>query len=225
MCENIIEGTNQPGIPRLARSGDREHDNVLDYPLGNATGERVLRRVAELVDVSRLCLWPKENISIQSCWSKIRQALGEETLSIDKVVRVHQADRIRFDIYVKREACDGVLDMLLKGKNKLGFWVRKHVNYYDRDRGVALGRAPPELEVSPVRVVSWNINSIAKKRAEVEEFLRMSNTKILCLQETRRETKHWPLRFQGFQVFESLADNDGEHHRGLAIIIHKDLVA
>lgn len=224
MSGNILEGTNQPGIPRLARSGDREHDNVLDYPLGNATGG-VLKRVAELVDVSRLCLWPKDNISIQSCWGKIRQALGEEIVSIEKVVRVHQADRIRFDIYVKREARDGVLDILLKWKNRLGFWVRKHVNYYDRDRGVTLGRAPPELEVSSVRVVSWNINSIAKKRSEVEEFLRMTNTKILCLQETRRETKHWPLRFQGFQVFESLADNNGEHHRGLSIIIHKDLVA
>jgi len=94
MSVTIIEGTNQPGIPRLARSGDREHENVLDYPLGNATGYRILRRVAELVDVSRLCLWPKENISIQTCWSKIRQAVGDKILSIEKVVRVHQADRI-----------------------------------------------------------------------------------------------------------------------------------
>jgi len=83
------------------------------------------------------------------------------------------------------------------------------------------GRVLENIEL----VVSWNINSIAKKRAEAEEFLRISNSNILCLQETRRETKHWPTRFHGFQVFESLADNDGEHHRGLAIIIHKGLVA
>ena len=42
---------------------------------------------------------------------------------------------------------------------------------------------------------------------------------VLCLQETRRNINHWPIRFRNYQVFESLAGSEVEHQRGLAILV------
>ena len=130
---DALEGTDQPGIPRSARQRGRERRKVLENPRGDAT--RVLERVAELVGVKRLCIWPHSNISIQVCWNKLQRALGEELSRVKKVVRVRQRNfRIRFDVYVEQEARDRVLETLVTLRSMLGFWVRRHKNYFEIGR-------------------------------------------------------------------------------------------
>jgi hypothetical protein len=94
---NILEGTNQPGEPRLARRGDRGHEIMAENPLGN----RTYGRVEELRDVTQICLWPKENKSIQTIWSNVQQTLtADEVLHVCKILRVRQKNNLmRYNVF------------------------------------------------------------------------------------------------------------------------------
>lgn len=227
---NLVEGTNQPGEPRLARLRGRGYEIMAENPRGNRTHEGRLDRVEELRDVTQLCLWPRENRSIQNIWYDVRRTLtAEEVSHIRKILRVRQRNNVmRFDIFVDDASVAHILARLSRVKDWMKWWVRMHINYWNRAQRVGnqgQGDVIREMPTGSIRIASWNINGISTKRLEVEVYLEQNKVKILCLQETRRNVNHWPIRFRNYQVFESLAGSEVEHQRGLAILVHKDLVA
>ena len=129
---DILEGTNQPGEPRLARRGDRGHEIMAENPLGN----RTYGRVEELRDVTQICLWPKENKSIQTIWSDVQQTLtADEVLHVRKILRVRQNNNLmRYDLFVDNGNAANVLTKLSQVRGQMKWWARLHINYWDRKR-------------------------------------------------------------------------------------------
>jgi len=227
---DILEGTNQPGEPRLARRGDRGHEIMAENPLGN----RTYGRVEELRDVTQ---------TIQTIWSDVQRTLtADEVLHVRKILRVRQNNNLmRYDLFVDNENAANVLTKLSQVRGHMKWWARLHITYWDRiqrqpreriqgqdqdqDRAHIQDEVIRGMPTGSIRIASWNINSISAKRLEVEMYLEQSKVMVLCLQETRRNINHWPIRSRNYQVFESLAGSEVEHQRGLAILVHKDLVA
>jgi exonuclease III len=87
------------------------------------------------------------------------------------------------------------------------------------------------------RMVTWNISSAKYKTKEIREMLDKEGVSILGLQETRRSSLQYRLRFKGYKCFESLvsehrarnglaARNGPEPGRnGLALVVRNNIGA
>ena len=224
MTENSTGGGEQPGEPSSFRGDQRQ------------TGPGIETTGTEGEAIKQLCLWPAEQCSIQTLWSKLRAVLEEDSASVRKVVEVNQRENVsRFDLLVDLNNWVRVLTSLRRAKHQHHWWVREHVNYFRRIRSGRIGNLPRrELERTRlIKASTWNIHSISSKRQELELYLKVSGVKLLGLQETYRGLGDWPLYLRDYQVFESIAEGGrarglsggGSSQNGLALVIHKSLVA
>ena len=236
---SLAEGGVQPGIPSTRRISQRLE---IDW---EGTANNINDDEEEAQDSKRLCLWPADMISIQTCWAKVREVIhgGDLGNCILKIVEVRQTEYLkRFDIWVNRRKWSEALTALRRAKHQHRWWVRAHKHYMERLRGGQMGipqRTPGgNRKVGLLKIATWNINSIASKRQELELYLLRSGVKLLALQETWRDVGQWPLCLREFQVFEALAEpktprhvnmngngSDRKSHNGLALVVHKSMVA
>jgi exonuclease III len=234
----LAEGGVQPGIPSTRRVSQRHE---IDW---EGTADINIDENEEEQASKRLCLWPTEMISIQNCWAKVREILNGGDLGdcILKIVEVRQTEnQKRFDIWVNRRRWPEVLAVLRRAKHQHRWWVRAHKHYMERLRESRMGvpqRTPGgHRKVGSLKIATWNINSIASKRQELELYLSRSGVRLLALQETWRDVGQWPLCLKEFQVFEALAEPrtprhanangivDRKSHNGLALVVHRSMVA
>jgi exonuclease III len=228
MVDAIIEGAGQPGEPRP--------EPVLGANRNRVGGGRILPRRHELVNVTCLCLWPRDPISIQTIWERLKIVLPNDLFGkVRKILRVVQRhdQRLRFDLYVTRGTEIVILDRLMTFRHYHSWWVKLHEHYFDRRalRGIQgpVVRMDPDRPMANYRYVklaTWNISSISGKRDEVGYYLDKSQVSILALQETLRTADKYSLCLGGYQIFESLADKFSlEGKRGLALCIRSSLPA
>ena len=81
---------------------------------------------------------------------------------------------------------------------------------------------PPRCD--PVKIVSWNINSVRFRIAIVEQFLREAEPDILCLQETKVIDADFP--FDAFRAlgYEHVVIHGQRMHHGVAILSRVPIV-
>lgn len=235
MNDSNVEGTGQPGIPRPgSQLGDLQNQAV--------GANRVLPRRHELRGVIQICLWPRNPISIQSFWGRLRALLNSDIFdSIEKIVRVRQRSdgRQRFDIFVKRQSYAALYAQLADNKATQAWWVKTHEYYLERkhfgndwDSIADQVNKPaenfqeahpcilPQKQLRNIKLATWNIRSISGKRDEIGLYLKSSGISVLALQETLRSEDKYVLCLGGYQVFESPANSSNkEGKRGLALCI------
>ncbi len=145
--------------------------------------------------------------------------------------RITQRDNVvRMDIYVNREASVAVRSEIRGARVTSDWRVLEHLSYKARKaQGIIPARAcvvvAGEEGLVQAKVASWNVRSIREKRDEIFQYLSDEGVEILALQETWRGVKEWPLRLDGFQVFEVVAAKQKPGELGLAMAVKNTLVA
>ena len=247
MSQDILGGTNippeqgaNPGIPRLAPMG-----GAANRHLGVLMGANRRPRRNQLQNLKRICLWPKDCISIQTCWLRVTEVLRELAVHVKKIVRVDQTRRPhclrRYDIFVSPEMFPDIWALLHLVRRRLKWYVKPHENYRRRqarrlrrneeqepeaeDEMGRIDQINGQLYPRIVKLSTWNIHSIADKRQELGLYLHDNAISILGIQETLRSVDKWPLNLGGFQIFESLYHPTEIGHRGLALCIRTQFVA
>lgn len=78
---------------------------------------------------------------------------------------------------------------------------------------------PPSSSATPsLRMVTYNINSVNKKRYDLQYLLESTQCDVLALQETLFRYVDWPLRFSGYATLSSMGSATVAT-RGLALVI------
>lgn len=237
MNSNRVEGRAQPGTPRAPRLPGRvEIPGRLDaWDREEATEERHIARPHGrqlLGNSDRVCLWTRERVSIQRVWMWIEDILCADGFRhVLKVTKIHQRDgRVRFDLWTTQGEGPNILAELNRDV-RYGYYARSHIHFWNRPHRLQERIIPRQDDtqgtpVTTVKMASWNVRSIANKRDEVEMYLQEAGIKILGMQETNRGVESFPIRLNGFQVFESPVEEQREIGcRGLALCIHNSMVA
>ena len=101
----------------------------------------------------------------------------------------------------------------LRAKDSVPWHLRSHCGHH-----------PTSGNMRPLRMLCWNVQSIANKLFEVEGILHSADVTIGFLSETWCKARHMPLHFPGYRCISNLAcgTNRGV---GLAAVIRKDLQA
>jgi hypothetical protein len=73
-----------------------------------------------------------------------------------------------------------------------------------------------------VRFMSCNVNSLLRKKAQLEAFMEMRGREVVALQETVRVVGCWRLRFAGYNCIERFADT-ATAARGVALCVKDSL--
>ena len=152
--------------------------------------------------------------------------------------------RVRFDVYLRSQR-KRILRQIHRSAKSCQWYAKKHTHWHQRRLRRHQRRnlqqemeeievpppAPPEEieetwavreeqeELATAHFSTWNINHLTGKRPEIEMYLKESRIDILCLQETWREDKGWPVRIRGYTIFESPAKTNQPGQNGLAILI------
>ena len=181
-------------------------------------------------DSGRVCVWPRENISVKAMWEKI-ESVAMDVATISKVNRVLQAhnQRVRFDIYCPHDSVQALCDKLTEAR-ECCWYVKRHVSYYDRKLAVqrlTAGDPVPapavrEVPTGSLTVLSLNINSASNKMTELSRLNQNVGASVIMLQETFRSSTKMPLHMRGYSVFESL-HRPVRGSNGLALFIKDTL--
>ena len=249
MSVELSGGTDQPGIRRSGRRGQRQALRSLETDLGthrvvdlegNARGEmnRVMAEryqsfppVNEVQGCRCLCVWPKDRISINRIWHAVRHELHPHGERVGKIAQINQPGGIlRYDVYVEAEHLTWVYRRLKRQAPILRWMIKHHQHFWERR--LQRERVPTTLMNSSesrfqisAKMGTWNIHSIAEKRNELGMYLHKNGIDILALQETWRNSDQWPLRLKGFNVFESVAEKGMHGRNGVAVCVRNNLVA
>ena len=81
------------------------------------------------------------------------------------------------------------------------------------------------MDATPqLKLLTWNINSIAKRHIAVVQYALANNVDVICLQETKHTTTSH-LGISGYQLFEEPSERQPIPHRGLITYVKKSLRA
>lgn len=87
-------------------------------------------------------------------------------------------------------------------------------------KGVPNGGRPPKGVPFGGKLMSWNIGTVCGRRDLIRHLVEKEGLQVLCLQETLRTEKQFPLHVRGFTVFEAVAPSAQEAaRRGLATMV------
>ena len=196
-----------------------------------------LRRLIAQEAAEQLCLWGEIG-ALSIFWDRLKRIVRCAALrrAIYKIERVQQPDgRTRFDLFVSSAASTQLLQLIRGAPQALdyGWYVRPHVPYIDRvGRGAPPGEPqrpeiPPEVPVTTqppgdnpgsLRVATYNINSVARKRADLRYFLQETRCDVLGLQETLLRSTDWHLRLPQYTCFTAMGDLTAST-RGVALAV------
>ena len=187
---------------------------------------------AETVDV--ICAWPSQQLSAKSFRQQLSLGLTPVLRSkIWSVCRVCQRDgRLRFDVEAASSFVDAIIRRLRRNSRVFG---RVRLNVVARKRRASRRVTPVSSALSqsslpvakgvqpqsPASLVTLNINSLAKKRSEVELMLMAENTLVAALQETLTPEWSFGARLNGFSVFGSRMNPSAPGVRGVCLAVRK----
>jgi exonuclease III len=178
--------------------------------------------------MARLCLWGAEHMKPRSFWQRIIGRLPENVGSaVSKVQRVKQADgKYRFDITTQPIKCKTLLSHLRSVTDQLGWHVRRHRPWTQRERPSVRrsSTSPPPPSGMRLGLATWNIHGVRAKRGELEWFMKREHVSILCLQETLLQVHDWPLRSARYNCLEVPCESGETGRRGLAVLVDKNLL-
>lgn len=140
MEEARIEGSDQPGTRRSSRRDRRGTDGGAEIGLGNddvaIPGKRL--RMAALTGVKRICVWPRDPVSIQRMWEIVGETLKDRAR---KIGRIRQRSGVtRFDVYVPEEYVARACRKLKRVGIAQYWYVRRHRKYSRRPLRVSARR-------------------------------------------------------------------------------------
>lgn len=249
--DEILEGSNQPGKPRLPRgasgrlddnrngnsgsdsletgshnlSAEEASEGSIDNNMIQNNGRRRPRPQREALDpAKRVCIWPRVNMTLHRFWKTLEEDV--ESYYRDKILKIQRVmqrfdKRIRFDVYFDSMETEDI-QWLLSLAQYNKWYSKIHAHFHERSRDERHAREPVDNCVT-LRIASWNISTIAGKRHDLQNFLRYENVQILGLQETQRKLDGgWPLRLRGYSVYESPM-TEGPGQRGIAVVVSSDV--
>ena|SRR6185312_1216595 len=79
-------------------------------------------------------------------------------------------------------------------------------------------RTHPRLRQMPLKISTWNINSVRLRKNLVARFLRAAQPDVLCLQETKCPDDAFPLKTFRQLGYEHVALNGQKGYHGVAVI-------
>ncbi len=158
--------------------------------------------------------------------------------------------RIRFDLFVRSAVANQLLSQITVGSQTLRYcwYCRPHIPYRDRLGQTAINMPPQRMHThthvpegttaapsgtTPVntppttpprsgslRVASYNINGVTRKRTELRLFLEETRCDILGLQETLLRATDWHLRIPQYTCYTAMGDLTAAT-RGVALVVSK----
>ena len=182
---------------------------------------------------TKICIWPSLQLSTASLHCKLRLGLTPALLkSIFEVVRVCQRDgRIRFDLVVSSSYAVAILKSLNSARHTFGY-CKFHTSYRARRARTALASQSAAVSsqgssIFPTIPVcaSLNVNSLTKKRDEVEQMLLAENVVVAALQETLTPSWTFGPRISGFRCYGSRSNPKVAGARGICLAVRKGLTS
>ena len=185
--------------------------------------------------LAQICVWGEDgNTSL--FWQRLRYLCRDSAVCtrVQKVQRVQQrTGRVRFDVWIPEDYAGALLRKLRRGNRRFGWHSRYHKPYLTRvGRGRNMGALRQYTHGragagttnghagigSPLRVGTFNINGVMKKRADLRLLLEETGCEVMGLQETLLRASDWNLRLPGFRCLTSLGDRI-ESERGVGLLI------
>jgi RNase P protein component len=211
-------------------------------PLAGPTVAEMRRLIASETAI-QLCLWGEIG-ALSVFRQRLNRILRAAPLrrALYKVDRVQQPDdQIRFDLFVSNTAATEILQKIRDGTitHTYGWYIRPHVPYVERVGPAASEAAraqrlqatsatadsvpittttPATTRPGPLRVVTYNINGVARKRTDLRVFLEQTRCDVLGLQETLLRATDWHLRIPNYHCFTAMGDLTAST-RGVALVV------
>lgn len=178
-------------------------------------------------ELSCLCLWGDEGTT-ELVWERLRHAvrnrrMEERIVKVDRVVQ--RNNRICFDIYCEVQVSGYVLKRIRQNSKRYDWHCRQHIGWRERAHLSPTQQPPSPLWESQgpaildkLRMATYNVAGIRRKRYDVQHLFETERLHILCLQETLQRATDYQLRIKGTRSFEALGASKASE-RGLAILV------
>jgi exonuclease III len=168
-----------------------------------------------------ICIWRVGHLDISIVRGWIYKAIGKMINKVCRLCRSTQNSNSRFDLFVKLESTDTILQLLKEKAHLAGWYVRLHIPYAERQRS----RIEKRIK-SPSKVLaSWNVNSVRGKSEEIAWYLSKERVAVLAIQETLHKGEDWRMRIGKYQCIESPMHEGKVGERGVALAIAPHLIA
>lgn len=175
-----------------------------------------------------ICVWPDADILARTMWQELNAIFARDRRTLEaikKVVRVKNGRaRMRFDIMVEEIKVKKIFRKLKWGRTS---WrIKLDTKFHDRkhEKSIIPQRVAdiknPSLET---KVIAWNARSIVNKRGELQTLVERFGPDVLCINETWRSERNFPILVRKYAVFESIK-TEGPGKLGVAIVIKKELM-
>ena len=190
----------------------------------NKVGPRRTKAQLKHLGMYQICIWSSKNVSVKNWWREVTHIMGELHQNqmgwVHKIIRVRQkVDNVyRYDLFTTPSRGDEFLSLLLQQAAEKGVdWkIRKHISWRKRHvqrntQGRRKRQHQQQTVGDRINIAAWNIQyaNKANKRQALDDFLAENKVDIMFLSETRMvQSKHNPLRFDGYQVFETRQNID-----------------
>jgi len=182
-----------------------------------------------------LVLWG-DSCSPTELHRRLQRVLRGSPLIYNQIIGVKRViqpnDKIRFDLYVKTNIADQLVNVLRTSQTarNYGWYCRYHVHFRERTngnnprldrptRGMVLP-LPRRGASGQLAVGTYNVNGLQGKRTDVRAFFQTSRLDVLGIQETLLPATHWRVSIPGASVY-STAGGRGPAIRGLSLVVHK----
>jgi exonuclease III len=204
-------------------------DERNEFPLDRPNQGYSTHNIIDNYLTKTLCIWNLELHLVPDVWSRMRRVLRDSTYNgIIQIRRICQKNhRIRFEIDSKSETFDSFYRELKSRYIYKSCAWKVHMKDFTKGRKVAQMKAvTPELGAqAPLVLASYNVNSLVKKRLEVEEYIQENKVDILFLQETKKKADHWRTHLNGFNLIEKVMDASTVGAKGMALAVRNGITA
>lgn len=197
--------------------------NVITYKSG--TFKQIPSDVA-----TRVCIFNTGPITVEEFKTKLIDRFGKAFMGRFLYLRLvaQPNGQHRFDVWIRNEVCALTLSNLKSLRSQLKWIVSFWRNWKDRNGFEPVKPKPKRCELGVkdagrVRIGTYNVNGIAKKKEEIENFIDTEGLAILLVQETLLKPLDRALDVPGFVVFSKSAIRGGAGQRGQAILVRRDL--
>ena len=217
-------GKNKVGPRRTKAQRQGKEQGIMPSNGTNKVSPRKTKAELRHLGLHQICVWSLKNVSVKNWWVEVKHILGtphqKKIEWVQKIIRVRQkADKVfRYDLFITPNRGDEFLQTLLNqaATKDVDWKIRESISWNKRHarRNTKGSRDAPQhknIGGARINVAAWNIQYATKenKIQALDEFLTTNNIDILFLSETRMvHSKHNPLRFDGYQVFETRQNID-----------------
>ncbi len=173
-----------------------------------------------------ICCWGDQSGGVGPFRRRLQFACRDRVTTYERILHVAKVNQrepstVRYDIYIRREHQQWLIDRMRLYRDRWHWYTRKDVPYWERSarrREISSDHRNDALLRTELTVMSYNINGVKGKRGDLRYLLTTMRSDVVGLQETLLNAVEWELRFPGYFCF-CMPGERVASKRGVAVLV------